>query len=177
MKDCPCGLESPYTDCCGRLIRGSGYADTAEDLMRSRYSAFALQEWDYLVSTLCSAERAKKTASDFEKGSGDLQWEKLEIHGTRQGGREDDEGKVEFAAHYSESGDEFSIHETAHFFKEDGRWVYSEKKSNSHVHAAGDSCGHSHEPKKPVVRESAKVGRNDPCPCDSGKKYKKCCGK
>ena len=84
---------------------------------------------------------------------------------------------MEFAAHYTESGDAKSLHETAHFLKEEGRWVYSEKQSNSHVHAGGEPCGHSHKPQKPVVREGAKVGRNDPCPCDSGKKYKKCCGK
>ncbi len=177
MKDCPCGLDSTYTDCCGRLIRGSARAETAEDLMRSRNIAFALQEWDYLVDTLCAAERSKKSASDFEKGTGDLTWDKLEVGGTKKGGRDDDEGQVEFSAHYSESGDKFAVHETGHFLKEDGRWVYSEKKSKSHVHGEGDTCGHSHAPKKPVVREGAKVGRNDPCPCNSGKKYKKCCGK
>ena len=177
MKDCPCGLDSPYTDCCGRLIRGAGYADAAEDLMRSRYTAFVLKEWDYLVNTLCADERSKKTAAEFEKGSRHLQWQKLEIHGTRQGGPEDNEGQVEFAAHYTENGDAKSLHETAHFLKEKGRWGYSEKLSKSHVHAAGEPCGHSHEPQKPVVREGAKVGRNDPCPCGSGKKFKKCCGK
>ena len=51
MKDCPCGSNFPYTDCCGPLIRGTSFADTAEDLMRSRYTAFTENNWEYLVLT------------------------------------------------------------------------------------------------------------------------------
>jgi len=178
MKDCPCGLNSPYTDCCGRLIRGGGYADTAEDLMRARYSAFVKKEWKFLHDTLCAEERAGTTPRDLEKGSSGLEWNKLEIHGTRGGGPADDEGEVEFVAHYTEDGADKSLHERSAFFKERGRWVYSENKSSNHVHAAGEDCGHEAPPqKKPVVRDQPKVGRNDPCPCASGKKYKKCCGR
>lgn len=178
MKDCPCGLDSPYTDCCGRLIRGSGYADTAEDLMRARYTAFVMKEWKFLFNTLCAEERAGKKAEDFEEGLGPVTWNRLEVHGARRGGQDDDTGTVEFVAHFTDGDAEKSLHETASFFKEKGRWVYSEAKSKSHVHAAGQSCGHEPaEPKKPFVRDQPKVGRNDPCPCGSGKKYKKCCGK
>jgi len=57
MKECPCGSVFPYTDCCGLLIRGSTAADTAEDLMRSRYTAHVVEEWDYLVQTRHPDER------------------------------------------------------------------------------------------------------------------------
>ena len=64
MKDCPCGSDFPYTDCCGPLIRGTGFADTAEDLMRSRYTAFAKQNWEYLVLT-SHPEEKKEMASEL----------------------------------------------------------------------------------------------------------------
>jgi SEC-C motif-containing protein len=69
-----------------------------------------------------------------------------------------------------EEGEEHSIRESSKFLKENGRWTYSEQQSTIHkkVHE---------EPQQPVVREGPKVGRNDPCTCGSGKKFKKCCGK
>ena len=60
MKDCPCGTGFPYTDCCGPLIRGVGHADTAEDLMRSRFTAFALGHWDYLENSLINSNSEKQ---------------------------------------------------------------------------------------------------------------------
>ena len=51
MEDCPCGTGFLYTDCCGPLIRGLSNADTAEDLMRARFSAFSKGTWDYLEKT------------------------------------------------------------------------------------------------------------------------------
>ena len=65
MKDCPCGLQSPYADCCGPLVRGTGYADTAEDLMRSRYTAYTQRNWDYLIQTTHSSERSGKNRESF----------------------------------------------------------------------------------------------------------------
>jgi SEC-C motif-containing protein len=170
MKDCPCGLQSPYSDCCGPLIRGTGYADTAEDLMRSRYTAYTLRNWDYLIQTTHSSERSEKTRKAFEKWGKSVEWLKLEVLGSKKGGLQDDEGEVTFVAFYEEEGEEHSIRESSKFLKENGRWTYSEKQSTIHkkVHE---------EPQQPVIREGPKVGRNDPCPCGSGKKFKKCCGK
>ena len=167
MKDCPCGLNAPFADCCGPLIRGSGYADTAEDLMRSRYSAYTQMNWDYLIETTHSSERAELSRKTFEKWKG-IEWLKLEVLGSRKGGIEDDEGEVRFAAFYQEDDEEHTLSETSKFLKENGRWTYCQKQSTVHrkVHD---------EPQKPVVRDTPKVGRNDPCPCGSGKKYKKCC--
>lgn len=50
-----------------------------------------------------------------------------------------------------------------------------EKIEHGHVH--GPNCSHHHHHQEPFVRKDAKVGRNDPCPCGSQQKYKKCCGK
>jgi len=167
MKDCPCGMNFPYTDCCGPLIRGVSFADTAEDLMRSRYTAYTQGNWDYLTQTTCSDERADESSVKFEKET--LEWLGLDILSTRQGNIEDVEGEVTFAAHYSAEGQTEKLHETSKFIKENGRWMYSEKKSTVHTVVSPASSN------KPVRRSAAKVGRNEPCPCGSGKKYKKCC--
>ena len=76
-----------------------------------------------------------------------------------KGGPDDSEGQVEFIARFREKGVKKAHHELAEFKKEAGRWYFTDGKS---------------APQRPLV--SAKVGRNDPCSCGSGKKYKKCCG-
>ena len=170
MKDCPCGSDFPYTDCCGPLIRGTGFADTAEDLMRSRYTAFAKQNWEYLVLTSHPEEKkqmARLESSLIDEGA---EWKKLEIAGTRKGGREDNEGQVDFIAHYIKDGMPHTLRESSRFYKVNGRWVYSRKDSTLPPVPTVPL-------KKPktFTRDTAKIGRNDPCPCGSGKKYKKCC--
>ena len=120
MKDCPCGLQSPYADCCGLLIRGTGYADTAEDLMRSRYTAYTLRNWDYLIQTTHSSERSEKRRKTFEKWGKSVEWLKLEVLGSKKGGLQDDEGEVTFAAFYKEDDEEHSIRESSKFLKENG---------------------------------------------------------
>ena len=65
MKICPCGSNFIFTDCCAPLIRGTGFPDTAEDLMRSRYTAFTLKNWLYLVIT-SHPEEKKELAKDEE---------------------------------------------------------------------------------------------------------------
>ena len=165
MKDCRCGMNFPYTDCCAPLIRGAVFADTAEDLMRSRYTATTQGNWDYLIQTTCAEERADKSPADFEKEG--IEWQGLEILDTRQGEREDEAGEVTFVARYTVAGEAKKLQETSKFIKENGRWMYSEKQSTVHADPAAA--------RKPVKRSAAKVGRNAPCPCGSGKKYKKCC--
>ena len=169
MKDCPCGLQSPYADCCGPLIRGTGYADTAEDLMRSRYTAYTQRNWDYLIATTHSSERSDKSRKSFDRWGKSVEWLTLEVLDSKKGGVQDEEGEVTFVAFYREDDEEHVLRETSTFLKEDGRWTYSEQRSTIHrqVHDA---------PQTPVKREGPKVGRNDPCPCGSGKKFKKCCG-
>ena len=170
MKDCPCGSNFPYTDCCGPLIRGTSFADTAEDLMRSRYTAFTQKNWEYLVLT--SHPEEKKEVARLESSLVDqgAEWKKLEIVGTRKGGREDNEGQVDFIAHYIKDGTPQTLRESSRFYKINGHWVYSRKDST-----LPPVPNASVKKTKTFIREEAKVGRNDPCPCGSGKKYKKCC--
>lgn len=169
MKDCPCGANFPYTDCCGPLIRGAVPADTAEDLMRSRFTAYARREWDYLDKTRHPGDGESETTQSKKYRQEGVAWTKLEILGSRNGGAFDDEGEVTFIAHYQENEEEKTLHETSKFIKEDGRWYYSEKRSKT-APAVKATSG------RPFVRGQPKVGRNDPCICGSKKKYKKCCG-
>jgi SEC-C motif domain protein len=171
MKDCPCGSDFPFTDCCGPLIRGTGFPDTAEDLMRSRYTAFSQKNWEYLVTTSHPEEKKEMAKIGPDLVEDEVVWNKLEIMGTRAGGSGDSEGQVDFAAHFTRDGAEETLRESSRFYKVNGRWVYSRKDSTLPPVSAP-----SQEKPKTFVRDEAKVGRNDPCPCGSGKKYKKCCG-
>ena len=171
MKDCPCGSDFPFTDCCGPMIRGTGFPDTAEDLMRSRYTAFAQKNWEYLVITSHPEEKKEMAKLGPALVEEEVDWKKLEIVGTRAGGSNDSEGQVDFVAHYVKEGSEQTMRESSRFYKINGRWVYSRKDSTLPPVAAS-----TRKKPKTFVRDEAKVGRNDPCPCGSGKKFKKCCG-
>jgi len=88
-------------------------------------------------------------------------WNGLKILHTEKGGETDSEGTVEFEAAYTRKGLRDIHHETAQFKKHGSAWVYSSGKMKAMT----------------VVRDGKKVGRNEPCPCGSGKKYKQCCGR
>ena len=161
MDTCPCGSNVSYEECCQPLIKGERPALTAEQLMRARYSAYAMKEIGYLLSSLHPDHRSdfdEKTTRAWAESS---EWHKLEIVNTIGGEAEDIEGKVEFIATYTDKGTKREHRELSAFKKEDGTWYLV----NGEV-----------QPPKPVVRATPKTGRNDPCPCGSGKKFKKCCG-
>ncbi len=168
MKECPCGSEFPFTDCCGPLIRGAVRADTAEDLMRSRYTATVLGEAGYLHDTLHPDERPARRGKDKMPA---VPFKSLTILECKNGERGDTEGEVSFQAVYRDSGGDRVLKECSRFLKVDGRWYYSDKRSTMEtVPVEGQTA-------QPFVREGPKLGRNDPCSCGSGKKFKKCCGK
>ena len=170
MKECPCGSNFTYTDCCGPLIRGTGFADTAEDLMRSRYTAFTENNWEYLVLTSHPQEKKEMAQVRSALLDHDAHWKKLEILGTRKGREQDNEGQVDFVAHYEKDGTLQILRESSRFYKVNGRWVYSRKDS-----ILPPVTNFNKKKPKTFVRSKAKIGRNNPCPCGSGKKYKKCC--
>jgi len=97
-------------------------------------------------------------------------WTKLEILDASKGGMQDSEGQVDFVAHYIKDGIPQTLRESSRFYKINGRWVYSRKDST-----LPPVPGSTKPPPMTFIRDHAKVGRNDPCPCGSGKKYKKCC--
>ncbi|HWD81129.1 MAG TPA: YchJ family metal-binding protein [Kribbella sp.] len=112
---CPCGQDLPYAACCGRLHRGEATAATAEQLMRSRYTAFVMHDAAYLRRTWSPATRP--AAIDFDP---DRRWTGLEILGTTGGSPFHTEGTVEFNAHHNTGVQ----HENSTFTREAGEWVY-----------------------------------------------------
>jgi SEC-C motif-containing protein len=130
--------------------------------MRSRYSAYAEHAVDYIVDT-CVREEGRqlidvKQTRDWSEQS---KWLGLKILSVTKGGAEDDEGTVEFEAVYERNGLRDVHHERGQFKKIDGQWFYAD----------GEVAPQT------VVRSGPKIGRNDPCPCGSGKKYKLCHGR
>jgi SEC-C motif domain protein len=114
--------------------------------MRSRYSAYVLGELDYIAST----QRAEMDRESAEKWSSQSDWQGLEVV-------EAVDNVVEFCARYKDKKGQLIEHrERSKFEPKDGSWIYVDGST-------------------PTLRSSAKTGRNDPCPCGSGKKYKKCC--
>ena len=158
---CHCGLEPSYEQCCERYVSGKELAPTPEALMRARYSAYVEQEIDFLMKTIADDSPGDTDQESTRQWSEMSNWIGLIVHES-QGGPDDDEGMVEFTAAYEIKGREFKHHEKARFKKINGKWLYTD----------GDMI----KP-EPVRRDSPKVGRNDPCLCGSGKKYKKCCGR
>ncbi|SCG37510.1 YchJ family protein [Micromonospora humi] len=116
---CPCGSGRPYEDCCAPVHRGAATAATAEALMRSRFSAFALGDADYLRHSWHSRTRPARVQLD--PGT---RWTRLEVLETGQGGLFDSTGTVRFRAHYREGGRAGVLAERSRFAREEGRWVY-----------------------------------------------------
>ncbi|MFB9236579.1 YchJ family protein [Plantactinospora siamensis] len=116
---CPCGTGQPYVDCCGPLHAGRAAAATAEQLMRSRYSAFALGEPAYLLETWAATTRPARLELDPEQ-----RWFRLDIVAADRGGLLDSVGTVEFDAHYRTGGRPGTLHERSRFVRTDGRWRY-----------------------------------------------------
>jgi SEC-C motif-containing protein len=112
---CPCGLGPSYDECCGSLHQSRTTASTAEQLMRSRYSAFVVRDAPYLLRTWHSTTRPPQL-----RLSDDIRWTGLEILATTNGTPFHTEGTVEFRANYIGG----SQHESSHFTRENGEWVY-----------------------------------------------------
>lgn len=157
---CPCGSAKAYTLCCGPYLEGSAKAPTAEALMRSRYTAYVQHAIDYIVDTCVDGVEGRIDREETRKWSENSHWEGLKILEVQKGGLNDTEGLVEFEAVYTQKGIRYEHHERSSFVKKDGVWLFEDGAVIP----------------KTIQRTGEKVGRNDPCPCGSGKKYKKCCG-
>jgi len=157
---CPCGSGLDYSACCEPFIKGESEPETAEKLMRSRYTAYATVNVDYLHASLHPDHQADHDLNAARKWAADSDWLGLEILSTTAGDEGDETGVVEFKASYREKGKVRQLHEISRFQKVNGRWTYVDGEM----------------PRPKTVRIETRVGRNDPCPCGSGKKYKKCCG-
>jgi SEC-C motif-containing protein len=153
---CLCGSGIGFDQCCGPFHSGDKFPVTAEALMRSRFTAYALDNTDYILATWDATSRPKKQQLSDES----LGWQKLEIIDTKKGGMDDNKGIVEFKAFYMNNGEDYMLHEVSRFIKKNDHWLYVDG----------------------VVKKVGKIiqqlnqGKNAPCPCGSGKKFKRCCG-
>jgi len=146
---CPCGSGQPYEACCAPLHEGVRSAGSALELMKSRYSAYALGNGRYLVDTAVPENRYEADVGLIAEHAAHTQWLGLEIVAAEESG---DAGTVAFKAFYKEHGTLRVLHEKSRFVRSGGVWLYADG-----------------------VLYETKIGRNDPCPCGSGRKYKKCC--
>jgi SEC-C motif-containing protein len=118
-RRCPCGTGLTYAECCGRLHDGSATAGTAEQLMRSRYSAFAVGDAAYLLATWHPRTRPRTLELDPQ-----VRWTGLEVLGTTGGTLLAAEGTVEFRAHRVADRVAGAQHENSRFVREGGQWSY-----------------------------------------------------
>lgn len=120
--------------------------------MRARYSAHVAGLVDFVVNTYhpsCHAETDREAIADSVNSN----WTRLEVVKSDKGATEN-EGYVHFKAYLEEQGRELCLEERSRFVRQDGLWFYVDGE----------------------FPKQTKIARNDPCPCGSGKKYKKCCG-
>ncbi len=159
---CHCGKGESFEACCAPLLAKKKKAKTAEELMRARYSAFVEANIDYIMDTHDPDTVKQVDRDNTLQWAKESEWIRLEIVKTEKGGEDDHFGRVDFVSTYKIKGTEIEHRESATFRNDGGTWLFVDGEQ-----IAGP----------PVVREEPKLGRNDPCKCGSGKKYKKCCGK
>ena len=162
MSECCCGSGREMDVCCGPILEGTKPAETAEALMRARYSAFVTKQAEFLHNSLHPDHRDDHDIAATRRWADRSQWLGLKVLEVKAGGQDDEEGTVEFIATYKDHDLVKPHHEISSFRKLDGIWYFVDGKL---------------VPPVTEVRTQPKVGRNDPCPCGSGKKYKKCCGR
>ncbi|HTL67495.1 MAG TPA: YchJ family metal-binding protein [Lacunisphaera sp.] len=153
---CPCGSGKPFGECCEPVLAGRRPATDAEQLMRARFTAHVVHDFKFLH------ESHRPTAGKpyvEEEGTPPITWTRLEVHG-HETTADPDKAHVDFSAYGTEDGVEKVLHEKAEFVRVNGTWLYNREARLGPA---------------PFRSTAPKVGRNDPCPCGSGKKYKHCC--
>ncbi len=145
-----------FEQCCEPIHAGKRLAATAEELMRARFTAHVAHNFKFLHDTYGATAGKPYVA---EEGEPTMQWTKLVVHG-HEPGSSPDKAFVDFSAYGTEDGTEKVLHEKAEFLRVNGAWLYTREARLGPA---------------PYKSNAPKVGRNDPCPCGSGKKYKQCC--
>ncbi len=128
--------------------------------MRARYSAFNHADIKFVARTHASNTRDQLDLVGLEQWAKTAEWKRLEIIHVERGQAGDANGQIEFKAHYRLQGKDCVLHEIGEFVYKQRQWWYVDSKLPD---------------VKQYVRETPKLGRNDPCACGSGKKFKKCC--
>lgn len=156
ISKCPCGSEAAFADCCQPILEGSP-APSAEALVRSRYTAFVVKNLDHVERTHAPEVRDDFNRAEAERLAQDCEWGNLRIHRATEIG---DTAEVEFVVKFRRENRLVTGATASKFRREQGQWLYVSSKPAPHI---------------ANLRIGPKVGRNDQCPCNSGKKYKKCC--
>jgi len=157
MTLCPCCSTRNLDDCCGPIIQGAIIAPTAEALMRSRYTAFAMRKLDHVEQTHAPEVYNDFNRAEAERLAEECEWRGLEIRKSSETG---DTAEIEYVLKFRLEQQNIAKVAVSRFRRENGRWLFV----NCDI-----------DPPVAPLRVS-KVGRNAPCPCNSGKKAKKCCG-
>ena len=157
---CPCGSEINLVNCCQPIIHGTKQANTAEELLRARYTAFTQGAIDFILESHHSKTRGEVKRDEIEDWSKNSQWLGLKVVQQESGKEQDQQGVIIFSATYQAEGKTQEHWEKSFFERENGQWKF--------LDAQGIQVG-------TFRRTEPKTGRNDPCPCGSGKKHKKCC--
>jgi len=157
QPNCPCGNPVAFAQCCEPLLRGTQIALTALQLMRSRYSAFATDAFEYLERTHHPSQHAIDERAQLEAQSKTLQWLALQVCDSCDGNADQQRGEVEFKAFFRTAGNVHCLHERSRFMREGGQWLYVDA-----VFCHDQRIG---------------PGRNDACFCGSGRKFKQCHGR
>lgn len=161
MSDCPCGSSREFNECCQPIIDGDKRALTAEELIRARYTAHTADSMDFILATHHPSTRAEVDETATRRWANESTWLGLEILNVDGGGADDTSARIEFIARYRDGARRrHTHHERGIFEKYHGQWYFRDAEV-------------------PDVdqfrRDTPKQGRNEPCACGSGKKYKKCC--
>jgi len=154
-QPCSCGSGKLFENCCEPLLRGPRRALTAEELMRSRFTAHVTRNFAYLHRTYLPTARLPYVEATEESP---IHWSRLVVH-AHEPGNTPDQAFVDFSAFFVDDTGEHSIQEKSEFLRTDGEWFYTRAVRTGPA----------------PIRSTPKPGRNDPCPCGSGKKYKQCC--
>lgn len=148
---CFCGNKQPFSSCCQPYINGNIIPQTPEQLMRSRYTAYVTHNADYLIATWHPDCQAQNWREELHLSFQNTKWIGLCVISSSYA-KNNEQGYVEFSACFiNEKADHKQlIHERSRFICIENRWYY-------------------------IDGITPKIGRNDLCPCSSGKKFKKCC--
>ena len=159
---CFCCSSKPFQACCEPFIKGDKTPVTAEQLMRSRFSAYATAQYAYILDTYTQEKQQGLSVDDLAQSAQGAKWFALQVHDAQSEESAEPHTSatlhsdtVEFTAFYFEDKKMYQLHETSNFRVENGAWRY-------HDGTLHDDCG------------KVKYGRNLPCVCGSSKKFKQC---
>ena len=131
MRDlslCPCKSRQPYGECCAPFHYGKALPQTAEALMRSRYSAYFFGRIDYLVDTTHPDVRTPTLRQEIQATADEARWKFLTVLSASKGQAGDKTGKVEFVAQFYHNGVLQEHHEKSRFRRSRGLWKYVDAK-------------------------------------------------